>query len=153
MLFLCSFSNQRDVLIHYKQNINWCALTPNHIPLIKRKGVNFFITTRFFTPWDRRYIDLIMLQISSYGHSIKQNISLTKDTQQGRAWGQNQSTQGVGMGGGEGVSPSHTLGKKIKIWTKWWLLLHFLNLNTDLIVSKTKVKNSQNPIALVQDYY
>ena len=40
----------------------------------------------------------------------------------------------------EGVSPSHTLGKKIKIWTKWWLLLHFLNLNTDLIVSKTKVK-------------
>ena len=30
---------------------------------------------------------------------------------------------------------------------------HFLNLNTDLIVSKTKVKNSQNPIALVQDYF
>ena len=44
-------------------------------------------------------------------------------------------------------------GVKIKIGTKWWLLLHFLNLNTDLIVSKTKVKNSQNPIALVQDYY
>ena len=43
--------------------------------------------------------------------------------------------------------------EKIKILTKWWLLLHFLNLNTDLIVSKTKVKNSQNPIALVQDYY
>ena len=30
--------------------------------------------------------------------------------------------------------------------------MHLLNLNTDLIVSKTKVKNSQNPIALVQDY-
>ena len=34
-----------------------------------------------------------------------------------------------------------------------WLLLQFLNGNTDLIVSKTKVKNSQNLIALVQDYY
>ena len=33
-----------------------------------------------------------------------------------------------------------------------WLLLHFLNLNTDLIASKTKVKNSQNPITLVQKY-
>ena len=31
--------------------------------------------------------------------------------------------------------------------------MYFLYLNTDLIVSKTKVKNSQNPIALVQDYY
>ena len=57
-------------------------------------------------------------------------------------------------GGGYGRgSPCHTLGKKIKICTKCWLLLHFLNRNTDLIVSKTKVKNSQNPIALVQDYY
>ena len=53
------------------------------------------------------------------------------------------------MGGG---SPLPYSRKKIKIWTKWWLLLYFLNLNTDLIVSKTKVKNSQNPIALVQDY-
>ena len=54
------------------------------------------------------------------------------------------------MGGGV---PLQCVRKKIKIRTKWWLLLHFLNLNTDLIVSKTKVKNSQNPIALVQDYY
>ena len=69
---------------------------------------------------------------------------------QGRAWGQNQSTQGVGIGGGV---PLPYVSKKIKIWTKRWLLLQFLNLNTDLIVSKTKVKNSQNPIALVQDYY
>ena len=69
---------------------------------------------------------------------------------QGRAWGQKQSTQGVGMGGGVRL---RYVWKKIKIWTEWWLLLHFLNLNTDLIVSKTKVKNSQNPIALVQDYY
>ena len=53
---------------------------------------------------------------------------------------------------GEGV-PLPYVRKKIKILTKWWLLLHFLNLNTDLIVSKTKVKNSQNPIALVQDFY
>ena len=50
----------------------------------------------------------------------------------------------------EGVSPSHSLEKKSR--TKWWLLLHFMNLNTDLIASKTKVKNSQNPIALVQKY-
>ena len=69
---------------------------------------------------------------------------------QGRVWGQNESTEGVGMGGGVALP---YVRKKIKIWTKWWLLLHFLNLNTDLIVSKTKVKNSQNPIALVQDYY
>ena len=69
---------------------------------------------------------------------------------QGRAWGQIESTQGVGMGGGY---PLPYVRKKIKIWTKWWLLLHFLILNTDLIVSKTKVKNSQNPIALVQDYW
>ena len=69
---------------------------------------------------------------------------------QGRAWGQNQSTQGVGIGGGV---PLPYVRKKIKIWTKRWLLLQFLNLNTDFIVSKTKVKNSQNPIALVQDCY
>ena len=53
------------------------------------------------------------------------------------------------MGGG--IPPPY-VRKKIRILSKWWLLLHFLNLNTDLIVSKTKVKNSQNPIALVQDY-
>ena len=43
-------------------------------------------------------------------------------------------------------------GVEKKTRTKWWLLLHFLNLTTDLIASKTKVKNSQNPIALVQKY-
>ena len=68
----------------------------------------------------------------------------------GEAWGQNKSTQGLGMGGGV---PLPYVREKIKIWTKWWLLLHFLNLNTDLIVTKTKMKSSQNPIALVQDYY
>ena len=58
----------------------------------------------------------------------------------------------AGGGYGRGYPPRIPLKKKIKIRTKWWLPLHFLNLNTDLIVSKTKVKNSQNPIALVQDY-
>ena len=52
-----------------------------------------------------------------------------------------------------GVPPSHTPGKKSRYELKWWFLLHFLNLNTDLIVAKTKVKNSQNPTALVQDYW
>ena len=47
----------------------------------------------------------------------------------------------------------HTLGKKSKYELNGGFSCIFLNLNTDLIVSKTKVKNSPNPIALVQDYY
>ena len=55
------------------------------------------------------------------------------------------------MGGG--VSPSHTLGIKSKYELNGGFSCIFFNLNSDLIVSKTKVKNSKNPIALVQDYY
>ena len=93
-----------------------------------------------------------MYLLSEYLWYTYTYISKLKATyMQGRAWGQHQSTQGVGMGGD---APLPYFWKKyIYIWTKWWLLLHFLNLNIDLIVSKTKVKNSQNPIALVQDYY
>ena len=57
----------------------------------------------------------------------------------------------AGGGHGGGVIPLRFVRKK-KSRTKWWFLLHFLNLNTDLIASKTEVKNSQNPIALVQKY-
>ena len=57
-------------------------------------------------------------------------------------------------GGGYGRGyPLPYVRKKIKICTKSWPPLHFLNLNTDLIVSKIKVKSSQNPFAFVQDYY
>ena len=50
------------------------------------------------------------------------------------------------MGGGRGI-PLPYARKKSR-----YELNGGLNLNTDLIVSKTKVKSSQNPIALVQDY-
>ena len=80
--------------------------------------------------------------------TFSRNLGLIEVHGQGRAWGQNQSTQGVGI-----VPLPYVRKNQNKIWTKWWLLLHFLNLNTDSIVSKTKVKNSKNPIALVKDYY
>ena len=75
------------------------------------------------------------------------NVVVLTSSSQGLAWGEIQSTQGVGMGGG---IPLPFVRKKTR--TKWWLLLHFLNLNIDLIASKTKVKNSHNPIVLVQKY-
>ena len=53
------------------------------------------------------------------------------------------------MGGG---IPLPYVRKKSRYGLNGGFSCIFLNLNTDFIASKTKVKNNQNPVSLVQDY-
>ena len=69
---------------------------------------------------------------------------------QGHAWGQNESTQGVGMGGGV---PLPYIRKKNQNMNLMVASPAFSEPKHRLNCFQNKSENSQNPIALVQDYY